>query len=406
MKKTCKACKGKLTKVINIEKTPPCDFYTKKIIKNLKFYSLDLFACEKCKLIQLTDIVEPNKIYSKYMYKTQHSFGLKEHFRSLFLDIEKVFNKKNIQKNVLDIGCNDGTLLSFFKKNKYDVLGIDPANNIVKDCKKKNIKLLNKFFTKELAIKLSRKKKFNIITANNVMANIPDISEFFQNVSRLLSNNGIFIFETIYGPTIIKNKFIDMINSEHIFYFSATSIENILKIYGLRVIKLDIIKSKGGSIRVYVEKISNNKNKTRVSNLSKALLYENKLGFNNITKLKTYNSAYLNQKKKLDLFLNKLRRKGDTIHGYGASAGSTSIFYHYKLKKFINTIFDDNKLRQGLYLPGSNVKVVDPNNMYKSKPNYILILAWRYSHKIIKNNKKAMKFTKFISILPKLKIIK
>ena len=118
MKKTCKACKGKLTKVINIEKTPPCDFYTKKIIKNSKFYSLDLFACEKCKLIQLTDIVEPNKIYSKYMYKTQHSFGLKEHFRNLFLDIEKVFNKKNIQKNVLDIGCNDGTLLIFFKKNK------------------------------------------------------------------------------------------------------------------------------------------------------------------------------------------------------------------------------------------------------------------------------------------------
>ena len=125
MKNYCKACGGKLKKIINIKKTPPCDLYTKNKIPNVKFYSLDLYSCINCKLIQLLDIVEPEKIYKKYMYKTQHSLGLINHFKELSKNIDKEFRKRNkrlrkkkIEKNILDIGCNDGTLLSFFKKKK------------------------------------------------------------------------------------------------------------------------------------------------------------------------------------------------------------------------------------------------------------------------------------------------
>ena len=149
--------------------------------------------------------------------------------------------------------------LVFLKKKKYKVIGIDPANNILNDCKKKKIMLLNKFFTEKLSVKLAKEKKYNLITANNVIANIPNLSDFFKGISNLLSDDGLFVFETIYGPSIVKNKLIDMINSEHIFYFSLTSLKKILLMYNLRIVKTEILKSKGGSIRVFAEKANLNK---------------------------------------------------------------------------------------------------------------------------------------------------
>lgn len=412
MKNYCKACGEKLKKIINIKKTPPCDLYTKKKIPNVKFYSLDLYSCVNCKLIQLLDIVEPEKIYKKYMYKTQHSIGLINHFKELFKNIDKEFRKKNkkfekknIEKNILDIGCNDGTLLSFFKKKKYKVIGIDPANNILNDCKKKKIKLLNKFFTEKLSVKLSKKKKYNLITANNVIANIPNLSDFFKGISNLLSDEGLFVFETIYGPSIVKNKLIDMINSEHIFYFSLTSLKKILLMYNLRIVKTEILKSKGGSIRVFAEKTNLNK-KHNLKNYKKILNSEKKDGFSNINRMIKYNKKYSEHQKNAYLFLKSLKQKKFSIHGFGASAGSTSIFYQYKLKDFINIIYDDNILRHNLYLPGSSAKVVNPRKIKEYRPKYILVMAWRYINQIMMKHRQDKNKAIFISLLPKLKIYK
>ena len=238
-----------------------------------------------------------------------------------------------------------------------------------------------------------------------VIANIPNLSEFFKSVYKLLSPKGIFVFETIYGPKIIKNKFIDMINSEHIFYFSIISVKKILDIYGFRMIKVKILESKGGSIRVFAEKKYKDIKILKLKKFKVDFNKEKKLGFHEISKMKKYDKIYKRDQKIISSFLNLLK-KNKKIHAYGAAAGSTTIFYQYKLKKIINRIYDDNPLRQGLYLPGSSAKVINPSEIKNLKPNFIVVLAWRYLKQIMVKNRQIKNKSIFVSLLPKLKIYK
>ena len=313
MKKNCKGCNNKLTKIIDICKSPTCDLYLSKSQKDkkLKLYSLDLYFCKNCKLIQLKDIINPEKIYSKYLYKSKHSFGLELHFKEYCERVIKLL-KLNSKKEILDIGCNDGTFLKFFVKKGYKVLGIDPANNISNDCKKNNVPLINKFFVKKLVEKIIKKNNlFDVITANNVLANIPKLKEFLSCVSMLLKKDGYFIFETIDGPSLIKNKYIDMINSEHIYYFSLVSIKKLLNMHNLKVVFIEKNKLKGGSFRVYAKK-NNNKaliSKTNSNEIKKILLKEKKQGFSSLGAVKKYNKIYALEKIKTENFIKKLLLK-------------------------------------------------------------------------------------------------
>jgi 2-polyprenyl-3-methyl-5-hydroxy-6-metoxy-1,4-benzoquinol methylase len=407
MKKTCKGCNNKIFKVIDICKSPACDLYLKNK-KNLKLYSLDLYFCNKCKLIQLSDIVSPEKIYNQYLYKSQHSVGLVEHFKNYCETVIKKL-KLNTSHRILDIGCNDGTLLNFFVKKGYKVLGVDPASNISEECKKKNIKLINSFFNKKLVKNfITKNYSFDLITANNVIANIPKLGEFFSLVSKLLSNKGYFVFETIDGPSLIKNKFVDMINSEHIYYFSITSIKTLLDMYDLEIFLIENIKLKGGSFRVYAKKKQKvisvlKKNSIKFKNY---LIEEKKNGFTDLKKIKKYNKIYSLEKKNFEIFLKKLSLKSK-IFAYGASAGSTSLIYFYNLHKIISFIVDDNKLRVNLYTPGSKIKILHPSKILLHNPDYILILAWRYKKQILAKNKMYIKNGgKFLSLYPRKELIK
>ena len=408
MKKICKGCNNKIVKVIDICKSPACDLYLKDKKKKLKLYSLDLYFCNKCKLIQIEDIVSPEKIYNQYLYKSKHSLGLTEHFKSYCHNVIKKL-KLNTSHKILDIGCNDGTLLDFFVKKGFKVLGVDPANNISEDCKKKNIKLINSFFDKKLVNNLLNKHNtFDLITANNVIANIPKLKEFFSLVSRTLSSRGYFVFETIDGPSLIKNKYIDMINSEHIYYFSLTSIKNLLDMHGLEIFLVENIKLKGGSFRVYARKKHKNisvSNKNAI-NIKKSLIYEKKYGFTDLKKIKKYNKIYSLEKKSFISFIKKLSLK-NKIFAYGASAGSTSLIYFYNLHKIISFVVDDNPLRVNLFTPGSKIKILHPSKILLHNPEYILILAWRYKKQILTKNKIYTKNGgKFLSLYPKKELIK
>ena len=224
----------------------------------------------------------------------------------------------------------------------------------------------------------------------------------------LLKNDGVFIFETINGPSLIKNKFIDMINSEHIYYFSLTSIVNLLNLYDLEVFRIEKNKMKGGSLRVYVKKKSSRVSitKSNKDEINRILIDESKLGFSTLASIKKYNKIYSLEKIKTKNFFKKLSLK-KKIFAYGASAGSTSMIYFYNLKKMISFLVDDNKLRENLYAPGSKIKILNPKEIALHKPEYILLLAWRYRNQIVFKNKKYIENGgKFVSLYPKREIIK
>lgn len=406
MSDNCSACKNIITKLISVCKTPLCDLYTNRKNKLKAIYPLDIYFCSKCHLIQLKNIIKPDNIYKNYLYKSSHSFGLKKHFREY---AKKIISLGYVKQNsrILDIGCNDGILLNFFKTQKINVAGIDPAPNIVVECKRKNIPLINDYFNDKVVGKLTDEKKiYDIIFANNVLANVPDLKNFFQNINKILSKDGTFIFETINGPNLIKDLQIDMLNNEHIYYFSVSAVKKISNLYNFKLINVEKVKSKGGSYRFYIKKKNSNLKikKSYQNKIDNIIKHEKSEGFLNKKKIAKMNNNFKKNKEKFVSFLKKLNI--NNLFAYGASGPATSLIYFYNLEDKIDYLVDDNPQRVGRYSPSSSIKVIDSKKMLEKMPEYVIILAWRFAKKIILRNKDFInKGGKFICILPKIKII-
>ena len=395
----CRLCKSaKMTVVLPLESTPIGDDYLK--VKNLKQkkFPLKLLRCSNCNFVQLSVNIDANEVYGDYLYVTKTSAGLPEHFKKLIHILEK---KKIIYKNskVLEIGCNDGTLLSFLEKKNCKVLGIDPAVKIVK---KLNFKIINDLYDLKLAKKISNKYgDFDTVIANNVIANIDNLDNIFRAISLNLNNNGKFVMETFSLYGLLKNNLLDNIYHEHISYLSIEPLKNFAKKFGLYLKSADHLKVKGGSLRLIFSKSKTTT--TEKEKLSKMIYKENlvvkkKASFEKIKKMNIKNN------KKIFEFIKKNFDKGHKIYGYGASVGTTTNIYNLKIQKFVEGIFDDEKLRHGLFLPGTNIKVINPKKIKTFKPNIIVIFAWRYVKNILLK-KYIPKNTKILIPLPNIKII-
>jgi 2-polyprenyl-3-methyl-5-hydroxy-6-metoxy-1,4-benzoquinol methylase len=398
-KNSCRLCNSKNLKIVyRLKKTPIGDDYTKKI-KNNQIYDLKLNMCNKCKFIQLSNVINANKVYGDYLYVTNTSAGLSQHFYELG---KKLIKKKIVSKKskILEIGSNDGTLLKFFKKKCSYLLGVDPAVHLFKD---NSIKIIKGLFNHNLSNQIKKNHgKFDVIIANNVIANIDDLEDVFHGIENIISENGFFIIETFALYGIIKNNLIDNIYHEHLSYFSIQSFKKFSEKFNLNLIEVKFLSVKGGSLRFVFkkEKISTSMKINNLIKKEKSILTNIEKKFQIIQKTNKYNSVTINQ------LIDEIKRNGKTIAGFGASVGTTTLVYDFMLTKKINYIFDNEKRRFGRYLPGTSIKVLSPEHIKKLNLNYIIIFAWRYAKLIIKRNKKMFNNKiKFIIPLPKLKII-
>jgi 2-polyprenyl-3-methyl-5-hydroxy-6-metoxy-1,4-benzoquinol methylase len=399
-KKTCRLCHSRnLKTVYRLKKTPIGDDYTKKIKKN-RLYDLKLNICKRCKFVQLSNVINPNKVYGDYLYVTNTSSGLSEHFYELgnTLIKKKIVSKKT---KILEIGSNDGTLLKFFKNKCSYLLGVDPAVHLFKD---NSIKIIKGLFNHNLSNQIKKDHgKFDVIVANNVIANIDDLEDVFRGIENIISEKGFFIIETFALYGIIKNNLIDNIYHEHLSYFSIESFKKFSEKFNLNLIEAKFLSVKGGSLRFFFkkEKISTSKKINNLIKKEKSILTNVEKKFKIIQKTNKYNSIKINQ------LIDEIKRRGKTIAGFGASVGTTTLVYDFMLTKKINYIFDNEKRRFGRYLPGTSIKVLDPKRIKKLNLDYIIIFAWRYAKLIIKRNIKIFNNKiKFAIPLPKFKIIK
>lgn len=399
-KKVCRLCKSKkLKKIYSFKKNPIGDDYTKLPIK-AKLFNLDLNRCLKCKFIQLSNIIDQKKVYGEYLYVTKTSVGLQTHFYNLG---KKLIKKKIINQNskILEIGSNDGTLLEFFYKKCSLIVGVDPAAHLFQNNNIKNIKGL---FSYKLSQKIFKQHgNFDTIIANNVIANIDDINDIFKGINKILSKDGHLIIETFALYGILKNNLIDNIYHEHLSYFSIQTFQKFAKNYDLSLKSVEFLKVKGGSLRLIFQKKKIIKNR----NVEKIIKKENIILKNLDTKFKNLQKLNFENKVKINKIIDKCLSKGLKIFGFGASVGTTTLVYDFEIEKKINYIFDNEKKRFNLYMPGTDIKVLNPNNLKKHNVDYIIIFAWRYAKQILSRNKKLFsKKTKFVVPLPKYKIIK
>ena len=402
----CRLCKSSnLENILSLTSTPWADDFRKKnkLKENQPIVPLKINLCKKCKHGQLSHVMSAQDIYLNYTYETASSPTLKEHFKKASSTIIKKFKPKK-GGLVIDIGSNDGMLLNYFKKNGMRVLGIDPMPGIAKKATQKGIPTLSKFFTEKYSKEMSKKfGKASIITANNLVADTDDLDEFVNGVRNLMDEDSVFIFESFYFYLQIKNFVWDFTYHEHYSYFTVMALSRYFKSLGMEIIDIEAINTKGGSMRCAVQ-LKKGARKPMKS-VKKYIKLEKKFGYPKATLFKKYSKKIEESKNIFTREINKLLFSGNKISAYGASATSTTLMYHYNMQ-FLQSIYDDFKVKQGLYSPGFHIPVFNPRAIYKQKPDYIIILAWRYKDKIIKRHREFLKNGgKFIIPLPKFRII-
>ena len=403
----CRLCASSNTKLIlNLGNHIPSNFYlndTKNI--NKKKMPLKTYVCKNCWLVQIKDFIKGNKLFLKdYAYLSGVSKTWQEHCNNFTEYCVKNFKLKNNDK-IIEIASNDGTLLNYFKKRKFDVLGIEPTPSTAKIAKKKGIKTNIQFFGYAHS-KILKKKygNFKLIVANNVLAHVDNINDFVKGISNLANNETIISVEFQYLVNIIQKVQFDTIYHEHFSYYSLISFENLISKHNLKIFDVKKIKTHGGSLRVFLCK--KNTKKKISSNTYIIKSKEINLGVNNFKFYKSFSENVKNLKISFRKFIFNLKRNKKSIYAYGAAAkGNTFLNYMKINNKVIDFIIDKNKYKINKISPGGLIKIIGPNILKTDKPDYILILAWNIKNEIMKDLKKSYDFKKkFIISIPKLKI--
>ncbi len=363
----CRLCNSKnLKKVFDLGKTPLANSYSKiKKSKKLKKYPLKLNYCINCGHLQLTHSIKPSKMFSNYLYKTNTSKKNYLHFKNYANEIKKLFKNRNAK--ILDIASNDGTFLNFFEKKKFFRLGIDPAKNLKRLSSKKGIIQIDDFFTKKRSENIKKQYgKFDIITANHVCAHVENLNDFFKGVQSLLKEDGLFVFEISYRASVLKNNTFDTIYHEHLDYHALYPISKFVKKFNLSVIDYKTPNAQGGSLRVYT---SNNQNAKIKKGVKKQIIKEKNI-FNLFNKntYKKFENKIINCKYKLHAIIQNSIKNNMSIAGYGAAAKTTTFLNYFEIpEKNIEFIIDDNKFKQGLCIPGTKIKILNPSKLNKKK---------------------------------------
>lgn len=373
---TCRLCDStQLALALHYPPQPLADEYLKSPQWQAS-YPLDLYLCEECGCAQLLDVVSGDEIYPAYTYETGSSPALVEHFRRYAWDISKRLMLRSTDL-IVDIGGNDGTLLSYFPD--LHRINVDPAP--VSSDTKHTARLYSFFASETTEFIQSKFGQARVITANNVYANIDDLRSFTDAVRNLLAGDGVFVFETFYLADLIDNMVFDFIYHEHLTAFSVAPLVGFFQRLGMQIFDVQRVPTKGGSIRVYVQLEGASRKVT--PDVPALVEWEYLRGLGKIDAFHRFGGRINKCYDDLLTFLKQLP-DGKTIAGYGASPTSTTLIYTYTLGKYLDYLIDDWPGKQGTFSPGLHLPVYSWGDL--STTDYCVILAWRYADAIMARN--------------------
>lgn len=378
VRQTCRLCGSQnLKPALRLGDSPLCDAYTPHKDEQA-FYPLNLLCCDDCSFAQTDVVVEPEIIYRDYIYVTESSPGLQRHFKKYadYVCDEFVFDGSEF---IVDIGSNDGTLLSCFKGKGHRVLGVEPAVEIAKRTTSQGIETLPEFFGYSLAKDIVQQYgSADLVTINNLFANIDDLFEFVQGVESLLSDDGLLCIEASYLPDLIGNVVFDFIYHEHLSCFAILPLVRFFAKHNMRLVHAHKIDTKGGSMRYFWAKNGSKWSiRQSVDSLTKK---EQDLG-SMLNLLHEFQSTVDMEKEKMRQYLASLLTK--SIVGYGASATTTTLISHFEIADFFRYLVDDNPAKIDTYSPGYRIPVRDPDTLKQNYPDVIVLFAWRFREQIL-----------------------
>lgn len=349
-----------------------------------KFYPLHAYVCENCLLVQLEEFESPDQIFGDgdYAYFSSYSDSWLQHAQAYTdLMIERFGFNQNHQ--VIEVASNDGYLLQYFQKKKIPVLGVEPAANTAKVAEEKGIPSVVKFFGVQTAEELvAAGQQADLLLGNNVLAHVPDLNDFVAGMRIVLKPNGILTMEFPHLLKLIQQNQFDTIYHEHFSYFSFLTVEKVFAAHGLKLFDVEEIPTHGGSLRIYgkhdaaapvvSERVTQLKAKEIQAKLDQLATYV------------IFGEKVKAIKRNILSFLIKAKAQGKSIVGYGAPAkGNTLLNYCGVSTDFIDYTVDRSPHKQGLFLPGTHIPILHPDQVRETKPDFLLIFPWNLKEEIM-----------------------
>jgi SAM-dependent methyltransferase len=362
--------------VVDLGMSPPCQsLVTRDQLDEMeRFYPLHARACTHCWLVQISELVAPEEIFSEYAYFSGFSTSWVDHAQKY---VEMIRQRLRLGSDdlVVELASNDGYLLQHFAGTGIAVLGIDPAANVAEAAEKRGVPTLVEFFGRELATRLADKRRASLVVGNNVLAQVPDLNDFVAGVAILLARGGTATFEFPHLLHLLDRVEYDTIYHEHFSYFSFSTIMQIVDAHGLAVYDVEELTTHGGSLRVYAQHEGGPHNVAEA--VAVMLAREQAHGLSTRAVYDRFAEDVNESKRALLELLIDLRRAGNSVAGYGAPGkGNTLLNFCGIRTDLVEYTVDRNPYKQGMYTPGTRIPIHAPERLAETKPEYILVLPW------------------------------
>jgi hypothetical protein len=386
-----------LINVLDLGLQPLANSLKKKKFEDEKKYPLTLSFCEKSSLLQLNETIKKEILFDSYVWVTSTSSTAKNYAQTFYKSVTENIKLDKSKDLIIEIASNDGTFLKPFVSNGYKkVLGVDPAKNISDLANKNNVKTINNYWGEELSEQLLKQHgNAKLVFARNVIPHVSELNSVMAGVEKILSEDGVGIFE-IHDANIIFNELhYDSVYHEHLCFFTLKSITYLLNKFNLNPFNIKRSPISGGSFVIYFSK----KKKDVSQDLKLAILNEENSKVNQADSWKNFALKVKDHKDAMKKIIDNFSEK--KILGFGSSARSQTFLNYCNInEKNMDLIIDNNPMKQNLYSPGTDIKIVDFDSGISSKPDAIFILAWNFKDEIIKECRSAGYKGEFIVPFP------
>jgi SAM-dependent methyltransferase len=370
--------------VVDLGMSPLCERFLLETQLGMpeSYYPLRVRVCDACWLVQLPEFVSPAHIFTEYAYFSSYSTSWVAHAKAY---CEMIRSRLGLRPNslVVELGSNDGYLLQHFLALGQRVLGIEPAANVAAAAVAKCVPTRVAFFGAAVAKEVAAEHgQADLIVANNVLAQVPQLNDFVAGIAHLLAPEGVATIEVPHlGRLIAENQF-DTIYHEHFSYFSLVTVNRIAAANGLVPFDVETLATHGGSMRVYLTRKGTQRPIS--PRVGKLMAEERREGLESLAGYADFAERVRRTKRSLLAALIAAKDGGKRICGYGAPGkGNTLLNYCGIGPDFLDFTVDRNPYKHGLYTPGQQVPIKPVEAIDDAKPDYILILPWNLKQEIV-----------------------
>lgn len=387
--KKCRICGNEsLKSVLHLGEQYLSGVFPKSKEMNITAGPLEIVKCHSdkdnfCGLLQLRHSYDNNEMYGdNYGYRSGLNQSMVIH---LHKKVEKIISLIDLAQGdmIIDIGSNDSTLLQGYPQNRYELVGIDPTGEKFKKYYLPSIKLIPDFFTSKIVEEKFNGRKAKIITSIAMFYDLESPMHFMQNIYDVLDNDGLWIFEQSYMPTMLEMKAYDTVCHEHLEYYGLKQIKWMTDRIGFKIIDVELNNINGGSFSVIVAK-KTSKYKEDSANVERILSEEYNKGLNSLRPYNDFKQRVYEHKNELNKFIAKVKSEKKTLLGYGASTKGNIILQFCNLtEKDIPFIAEVNSDKFGSYTPGTFIPIISEKEARAIRPDYFMVLPWHFKENIV-----------------------